>query len=216
MTIDAPDLVGYYLTIFRPYLEHYGYWTVFGAILLEDFGVPMPGETLLIAGALLAAQGDLSILPLLLVAWTGAVIGDNIGYAIGRFGGHRLVLRYGRYLWITPARLQGVHDFFQRYGGRVVVAARFFALLRQLNGIVAGISDMNWWRFLAYNILGAALWVSFWGLLAYGLGAHLTEFLTALKQVELYLIVVIGVAVGALTVYWLWWRAYRASPESAQ
>ena len=87
------------------------------------------------------------------------MLGDNIGYAVGRFGGRRLIVRYGARIGLTESRLAMVEAFFQRHGGEVVLVARFFAVLRQLNRIVAGSVGMGWWRFLAYNAVGAALWV---------------------------------------------------------
>ena len=156
----------------KPYLEQYGYWAVFGGVMLESFGVPMPGETLLIAASLLAAKGDMHPLPILLCAWLGAVLGDNIGYGIGRFGGRLLVLKYGRFVFLTERRLGTVEEFFRRHGGSVVMVARFIEGLRQFNGLVAGIANMAWSRFLAYNAAGAALWVCCWGLLAYLFGAR--------------------------------------------
>jgi membrane protein DedA with SNARE-associated domain len=158
------------LRTLEPYLNHYGYLAVFAAIFLEDFGVPMPGETLLIAGALLASRGSFNIYILMITALCAATLGDNVGYAIGRFGGRRLVLRYGRYVLLTPPRLQHAERFFETRGALVVVVARFFEILRQLNGIVAGISGMRWWRFLVYNAAGAALWVGFWSILFFQLG----------------------------------------------
>ncbi|HTP59239.1 MAG TPA: DedA family protein [Spirochaetia bacterium] len=158
------------LRTLQPYLQHYGYFAVFFSIFLEDFGVPMPGETLLIAGALLASRGSFNIYLLLITAVCAAILGDNVGYAIGRFGGRRLVLRYGRYVLATPARLAHAERFFQSRGAVIVVAARFFEILRQLNGIIAGISGMRWWRFLAYNAAGAILWAGFWSILFFQLG----------------------------------------------
>jgi membrane protein DedA with SNARE-associated domain len=90
----------------QPYIDHCGYFVVFGAILLEDFGMPVPGETLLIAGALLASRGKMDIVTLLWTACIVAITGDNIGYAIGRLGGRGLVFRYGRYGLITAGRLR--------------------------------------------------------------------------------------------------------------
>lgn len=158
------------LQVLKPYLDHYGYFAILGAIFLEDFGVPMPGETLLIAGALLATQGHFSIYLLMAVAWTGAVLGDNVGFLIGTYGGRRLVLRFGRYVLITARRLQYAEEFFRRRGPIIVVIARFIEILRQLNGIIAGTTKMPWWRFFAYNGLGAALWVGLWSVLFYQLG----------------------------------------------
>lgn len=187
----------------QPYLSHYGYWAVFGALLLENFGMPLPGETLLIAGALLASHGKMDIVSLLLTACLAAITGDNIGYAIGRFGGRRLVFRYGRYLFITEERLNKAERFFRRYGGAVVVMARFLALLRQLNGIVAGTAKMSWRRFLAYNMLGAALWVGFWGMLFYELGEKAARLVTGISKVEFLLIFGVVTTLVILTVHLL-------------
>ena len=187
----------------KPYLDHYGYWALFGTILLENFGLPVPGETLLIASALLASQGQMHIVLLLLIAWVAAVTGDNIGYAIGRFGGRKLVLRYGNYVLISEKRLQKAEGFFRRFGGAVVVVARFFAVLRQLNGIVAGTVQMNWRQFLVYNILGAALWVSFWGMLFYKLGEKAFRFGAGFKTLQYFLLGGLVAAAVALAVHLL-------------
>ena len=166
---ELHDAIG----LVAPYLDRYGYAAVFGAVLLESFGLPLPGEAMLIAGAALAAAGELHLLPLLACAWLAAVLGDNIGFAIGHFGGRRLVVGYGARIGITESRLARVEAFFRRYGGEVVLAARFFAVLRQLNGIVAGSVGMGWWRFAACNAVGAALWVSAWGIGVYTIGDRL-------------------------------------------
>jgi len=161
------------LALVAPYLDRYGYAAIVGALLLESFGLPLPGETMLIAGAALAAEGELHLAPLLICAWLAAVLGDNVGFAIGRFGGRALVVRYGARIGITESRFASVESFFHRFGGQVVLVARFFALVRQLNGIVAGTAGMRWWRFLAYNAAGAALWVSAWGFGVYHFGQSL-------------------------------------------
>lgn len=191
----------------QSYLNHYGYWAIFGAIFLEDFGMPVPGETLLIAGALMASQGKMHIVQLLLAACVAAITGDNVGYAIGRFGGRRLVFRYGRYVFITEQRLSKAEKFFQRFGGVVVIVARFLAGLRQLNGIIAGTVKMSWWRFLTYNMLGAALWVGFWGILFYELGEKGTRFVAGFNKVEFFLIFGVLAALVVVTVYMLRGRA---------
>ena len=191
------------LTTIRPYLAQYGYWALFGAILLETFGMPVPGETLLIAAALLASQGEMHLVPLLLIACVAAVTGDNIGYAIGRFGGRKLVLRYGNYVLISEERLQKAEEFFRRYGGAVVVVARFVAVLRQLNGIVAGTVKMNWHRFLTYNILGAVLWVSFWTMLFYKLGEKAFRYGPGFKTLQYFLLGGLIAAAVALAIHFL-------------
>jgi len=195
----------------RPLLDRYGYLAVFGAILLEDFGVPMPGETLLIAGAILASQGDLHIVPLVLIAWTAAVLGDNIGYGIGRLGGRELVVRYGRYVFLTEKRLKRAETFFHRRGGLIVLVARFFEILRQLNGIIAGIMSMSWWRFFTFNALGAALWVGFWSSLFFLAGREAGKLAALFKRYELFIIGGAGIALASLAFFLV--RRYRKRHE---
>ncbi|MCG6917942.1 MAG: DedA family protein [Deltaproteobacteria bacterium] len=190
----------FFLTV-KPYLNHYGYWALFGALLVESFGMPLPGETLLIASALLASHGEMHIVPVLLIACAAAVTGDNIGYAIGHFGGRKLVLRYGHYVLISEQRLQKAERFFGKYGGAVVVIARFLAVLRQLNGIVAGTVKMSWHRFLAYNILGAALWVGFWGMLFYELGERAFGLGAGFKTLQFFFLGGLVAATAALAIH---------------
>lgn len=209
--------MGHLLRTLQPYLQHYGYFAVFFSIFLEDFGVPLPGETLLIAGALLASRGSFNIVLLLITAVCAAILGDNVGYAIGRFGGRRLVLRYGRHVLITPARLAHAEGFFQSRGAVIVIAARFFEILRQLNGIIAGISGMRWWRFLAYNAAGAILWVCFWGILFFQLGKRGERILLLVHGYEplavaALAVVVAGVVVGRLLLR----RRRRKAPEKGR
>lgn len=183
----------------------YGPLAVFLLMLLEDFGLPLPGEGALIAAAVLASQGHMSIGTLLAAAWAGAVLGDNIGYAIGRFGGRRVVLRYGARWGLNAERLGRVEHFFERFGYAVVIVARFIVVLRQLNGIVAGIGRMAAPRFLLYNALGAALWVLAWGLGVYWFGGYLEHWIDARSHIGIY--VLLGVIVAGVGAF-LWWR-YR-------
>jgi membrane protein DedA with SNARE-associated domain len=189
----------------QPYIADYGYLAVSGGILLEDFGLPTPGETLLIAGAIAAAHGTLSITWLLLFAWIGAVVGDSIGWAIGNYGGHHLAVRYGHRVGITSAKLQHVERVFDRYGDVVIVFARFVVLLRQLNGIVAGTLEMPWPRFLLFNAIGAALWVGWWGLLSYWLGQRVLDFIRGIGRIEPVLFAVAGVVIAGVALR-IWWR----------
>lgn len=181
-----------------PVLNQYGYLAVGGLILLEDFGVPAPGETILIASAVYAGAGKLNILLVVLVAFAGAVIGDNIGYAIGSYGGRRLVLRWGRYVFITEERLEKAEGFVGRHGGKIVVVARFIEGLRQLNGIVAGISDMHWRRFAVFNAIGAALWVGVWASLGYFAGDHIEAVYGQAQRYSMYVLIAVAVIVVAL------------------
>lgn len=183
-----------------PVLDHYGYLAVGGFITLEDFGVPVPGETILIAAAVYAGAGRLNIAAVGLVAVLAAVAGDNIGYAVGFFGGRALVLRFGRYVGLTSDRLDKSEGFFARYGGAVVTGARFLEGLRQANGIVAGTIRMPWPRFLAFNALGAALWAGVWASAGYLAGDHITAIYNAVSRYSLYLLIALAVAVAALII----------------
>lgn len=184
----TPTLIDHYLTIAQPYLNDYGYAAIFALVLVESFGIPAPGESIIIAGAFLAARGQMNIVIMLSVAWTAAVVGDNIGFAIGHFGGRHLITHRGRYVGIKEHHLAKVEHFFERFGGVIVVFARFVEVLRQLNGVVAGTMGMPWWRFVTYNAIGAALWVGVWGMGIYFLGRHMEKVLDALSSVEPYLI----------------------------
>jgi len=129
------------------------------------------------------------------IAAAAAITGDNIGYAVGRFGGRALVLRYGRYVRLTAERLDRAEAFFARHGGKVVTAARFLEGLRQANGIIAGITGMRWRKFLAFNALGAALWVALWASLGYLAGRHIG---VSYQQITQYSLIVLGLAILAL------------------
>jgi membrane protein DedA with SNARE-associated domain len=202
--------IEHYLAVAQPYLQDYGYAAVFTVMFLESFGLPLPGESLLIASALLASQGDLRIVPLLGSVWAAAVLGDNVGYAIGHFGGRRLIVRYGSHLGLTEPRLARVESFFGRYGAEVVLAARFFVLLRQLNGITAGTLAMPWRRFLFYNALGGALWTLAWGLGVYFLGRDVADLLPWIRRIGYGVLAAVGLAgLVMLTI----WYARRQRPS---
>jgi membrane protein DedA with SNARE-associated domain len=153
----------------QPLLERYGYGAAFAAVMAEGIGIPTPGQTLLMAGALEAAQGRMNIVWLLVLVTTAAALGNSVGYAIGRWGG-RIALDKLR---VNPHRQQVLDDLFKRRGGLVIVLARFLDGLRQLNGIVSGMMRMPWWTFTAYNLAGAILWTCAWGLGTYYLGRDL-------------------------------------------
>jgi membrane protein DedA with SNARE-associated domain len=154
-------------------IVHYGYFAIFALIMVEDFGVPAPGETALVAASAAAASGTLNIWIVVAVAVTGAILGDNIGYAIGRFGGQRLVIRAGRRIGLDSTRFAEAQKAFERYGDAIVVGARFVEVLRQLNGIVAGTMGMPWSTFLRLNALGALLWVGAWASIGYFAGHNI-------------------------------------------
>ncbi len=196
MTASSP-LPGV-LASLGPVLDHYGYLAVAGLVLVEDFGIPVPGETVLIAASVYAGVGRMNIVAVGLIAVAAAVVGDNIGYLIGRTGGRALALRYGRYVFLTPARLDRAEAFFARHGGKVVTVARFLEGLRQANGIIAGISGMHWLKFAAYNLLGAVLWAGLWCTLGVVAGNHIGTIYTQITRYSLYVLIALGVVVVAM------------------
>jgi membrane protein DedA with SNARE-associated domain len=156
-----------------PFLEQYGYLAVALVLLVDNLGVPLPGEAVLATGAVFAGTGRLDVGLVAGVAFVAAVLGGNGGYAIGRYGGHPLVMRVGRRVGLTPPRLARVERFFEQQGVKVVLVSRFVPLLRQFYGVVAGTSEMRWWRFFFANLAGAALWIAFWTTVGYNAGDHL-------------------------------------------
>lgn len=152
-----------------PYVSAYGVLALFAIIYFESLGLPLPGESALIAAGVLAAGGELALGPALAAAWLGAVTGDSTGYALGRFGGRALLVRFGpRFLRLSPERLARLEASFRGGTGFwIVLGARFVVVLRQFNGLVAGSAAMPWPRFATANALGAVLWVAAWGAGAY-------------------------------------------------
>jgi membrane protein DedA with SNARE-associated domain len=155
---------------FEALLAHYGIAAVFLTITLETLGAPLPGESALIAASAAAARGEFPIRAVVLAAFVASVLGDNIGYLIGRRLGREAILRHGRRFGVTEAAMAKAEAITARWGPLMVVVARFVVVLRQLNGLVAGTTAMPWPRFLAANIVGAALWVGVWTTLAWRFG----------------------------------------------
>ena len=184
-------------------IAQYGVPALFGVITLETLGLPLPGESALITMAADAGAGNVSIWHVVIAAWLGAVLGDNIGYMIGRKYGRVVILRYGARVGITHEKYLRAEQITAKYGPFMVVGARFLPILRQLNGLVAGSTEMHWIRFLVANLLGAALWVGIWATLAYQLGHTISVIPWIwhhLSLVAMTVILVILIAVGLL--YW--------------
>jgi membrane protein DedA with SNARE-associated domain len=197
---------------FAPVLDHYGYAALAILVGLEGVGIPLPGQLVLVAGGIYAGAGQLSMVAVLTVGWLAAILGDNAGYAIGRFGGRRLVLRFGRRVGLTKDRLAATERFFARRGNLVVPAARFVDGLRQANGIAAGLADMGWWRFLAGNVLGATAWVGLWVSAGYFAGNHIAALYQGFQRYQNYLLAAVA-AVGVAAV--LRWAVKRRSGDKA-
>ncbi len=148
----------------------YGYAAVFFGVFLENAGVPVPGETMVLAGGALAHFGQLSLLPVIGVAFVAATLGDNLGFAIGRKGGRQLLTTYGGRVGITPAHIRGFDRYFERHGAKTVLVARFITGLRVFCAILAGGSGMSWTTFVVFNAAGAMLWSTTIALVGYFLG----------------------------------------------
>jgi undecaprenyl-diphosphatase len=150
--------------------SRYGYAVVFFGVFLENTGLPVPGETALLAGAALAHFGELSLVRVILVAMAAAALGDNLGFLIGRRGGRHFIERFGGRIGLTAARLRQFDRFFDRHGARTVFIARFVTGLRVFGAVLAGASRMRWREFLIYNAAGAIVWCTVIGLAGYALG----------------------------------------------
>jgi membrane protein DedA with SNARE-associated domain len=184
------------------FIDDYGLWFLFGIVCLESAGLWLPGETALIAAAVLAAKGHLPIEGVIAVAAVAAIIGDNIGYWIGREAARPLIYRFARLRRYAERVLPPTERFFRRHGGKAVFLARFFGGLRVTGAWMAGITRMNWWRFLVWNAAGGIVWAFAVGLLAYYAGKAAAD---ALARYGVYAAIAGGIlfvlAIGALHVW---------------
>jgi membrane protein DedA with SNARE-associated domain len=195
----------------RAFVADYGYWAVALALLCENAGIPVPGEsTLLLASFLAYSEHRLHLGWIIVVATCAATLGDNIGYVLGHYGGRPMLDRYERVFRISPAALKRGEDIFSRYGAEAVFFARFIFGLRIFAGPLAGVLRMHWRKFAFFNFLGAALWVSTIAGAGYLFGRHWQTLLDVMKRFNLAVLIV----AVALALY-LWWRhRHRASADN--
>jgi len=181
------------------WLESYGYLVVFLLVMLESIGVPVPGETALIGAALYAGStGKLEIWGVIAVAIAGAIIGDNIGFSIGRYGGAKLLLRHGHKIRLDEGRIKIGIWLFRRHGGKLVFWGRFVSILRTYAAFLAGTNQMAWGRFLVFNAAGAVVWATTFGVAYYVFGSALQKLSTTID-------ITLGVAGVAILVAFLVW-----------
>lgn len=181
----------------HPLLQAWGLWALLAVVMLESLGVPLPGETALISAALYAgATHELSIGAVIAVAAAGAILGDNVGYALGRRVGAPLVARYGRFVGLSEARLKVGQYLFLRHGGKIVFFGRFVAFLRAFAALLAGLNRMPWRHFLLMNALGGVAWAGLVGGGAWLLGAEMRRIAGPLAIALLLMAVALLVAGG--------------------
>ncbi len=196
--------------VLAPFFASYGYLLLFLGVFLENsagLGLIVPGETILILGSFFAARGSLNIVTVIVIAFVGAVLGDNLGYYIGRRGGRRLLLKYGKYVFVNRHRLAHVDRYFKKHGGKTIFIARFTSFLRALAAIVAGSAKMPYKQFFFYDITGALLWSIVISLLGYFLGGNwdlIDKIIKRMGYAAFALIIIVIVAV-----YVFRWREGR-------
>jgi len=203
--LSLPDL----FEVLRSHFTTHGYITLTVTLLLENAGVPVPGETVLLFASFLASQHQELNLGLIIVVGTVAcTIGDNLGYWIGFHGGRPLLHRYQRFFRITEASIARGEDVFDRYGAVTVFFARFVAGLRIINGPLAGVLRMRWRKFVLFNFLGAATWVTVISCVGYLFGRHWQRLLQVVGRANAVVFVV------AVVLAWYAWRKYRSDRSS--
>jgi membrane protein DedA with SNARE-associated domain len=191
----------YLFDLIRGHLAEHGYWTVAIALLLENAGIPVPGETILLLASFLAySEHHLSLPYIILVGVIAATAGDNLGFLIGYHGGRPLLARYHRLLRIRPETVARGEELFDRYGAATILIARFIAGLRIIAGPLAGVLRMNWRKFVLFNFLGAALWVTVISSVGFLFGKHWEKLVEVLKGVNL---IFFAAALAAGAIYWL-------------
>ncbi len=193
-------------------LATYGYWAVFLFVGIESIGIPFPGETMLIVAAIFAGKThQLSIVLVIVAAACGAIVGDNIGFWIGREGGYLVLRRYGKYIGFNERKLKVGIYLFRRHGGKVVFFGRFVAVLRAWAAFLAGVNRMLWGRFLLFNALGGIVWATIYGLGGYFLGENIHRLVGPVGTVTIVLAVIIIIASLVFV-----WRNERQLEERAE
>ena len=193
------------LDLLRNAVVHYGYWAVAATLLLENAGVPVPGETILLLASFLAySQHDLRLPWIIVVATLAATLGDNIGFALGHYGGRPLLARYQAVFRIQDATVARGESLFARYGAVTIFFARFIFGMRILAGPMAGVLRMAWRKFAVFNFLGAGLWVTVISCAGYLFGQHWGRLERDIRRFD----IVAGIVV-VLAAAFLWRRSRR-------
>lgn len=179
----------------EPFLRHYGYFAVFLGVLLEDFGIPLPGETIVLTASILAGQHIFSLVDVILTASLGGIVGDSLGYFLGLRFGNRFLIRFAHYLGLRQEWLKRFNHWVLYRGVWLVAVARFIDGLRQLNGWIAGANGILWTRFIPLNIVGAVLWVSAWAISGDLFSGKILAIMDRFKQADGAFIVLTAIGV---------------------
>jgi len=190
-------------------ISSYGYLIVFLLVGIESLGIPLPGETALITAAAFAALGRLNIFGVIAAAAAGAIIGDNVGYWIGKKGGLALVRRYGRYFRLDEAKINKMHAFFERHGPKTIFLGRFISLLRCWAAALAGVANMPYRTFMFWNALGGVIWSAIFGTLGFFFGKNLPLLERYLGQASMAIALLVALVVG-LALFARWFTSHRA------
>ncbi|MEL6157878.1 MAG: DedA family protein [Cyanobacteria bacterium J06623_5] len=205
------DLIS--LELIQDIAREYGYWAVFCGILLENMGIPLPGETVTLVGGFLAGSNELNVWCVLAAATAGAILGDSGGYLLGYYGGWPLIVRVGKWLRLSESALEGVRDRFSQNADKAVLFGRFVALLRIFAGPLAGITRMPYPKFLLCNAIGAATWASVMVSLSYFLGrlVPLTQLISWVAQFTGATLAI--VTLWAISIWWFESRSKTTTPQ---
>jgi membrane protein DedA with SNARE-associated domain len=187
-------------------IAHLGYPGVFVFMALEAMCMPIPSEIVLVFAGFLVARGDFSLWGAMVVGLAGALTGASISYAAGRFGGRPLVERWGKWVLLTPQRLDSVEQWFSRYGAAAVLICRWVTGLRAIVSLPAGLSRMQYWKFLGYTAFGSGVWVVLAVLIGYFVGEEWRRIVKVLEHANHVLLGLVIVAAICLVV---WMRVRR-------
>ncbi len=201
------DLIHNSLELIEQYMLVYGYWAVFFGVMLENAGLPVPGETILLVAGYFSATGEFNMWLVMLIAACGAVVGDNIGFAIGHHFGRKAILRVGRFFFLTPKRFEYMENYFKSHGNKTILVARFITGLRVFAALLAGASHMRWRIFLFYNVAGAVIWSVVITALGHFFGHSLPVLLKWVGRSGTILLI------AAAVIAFVWWRIYKFRAE---
>lgn len=164
-----------------PYIKQYGYWAIFGVIFLESLGFPLPGETFIVVATLCAIKGMINPIALVWLSILATFLANNLSYWVGYKKGSVFVTKYGKYFFINTQRLHKAEKFVKKHGDIVVIFARFIFAFRQLNGLIMGVLQMPFIRYMLLNLIGAILWVCGVVIVSYGFGTTFFSFTGSLR-----------------------------------